>query len=245
VDRLTQSLVLLLLGLTVLRTSLTDLHLRYVKQGLQPFLVTAAVLLVTAALMSLRYDLQAPDPSSAGRNEHGSDGDQHGGDHEPRIAWLLLLPVLALMLVVPPALGSYLAGRAGTVLNARQVAQYPPLPAGDPVGLTLWEYASRASSDGAATLVGRRVRLTGFVATGPDGRPMLARIALSCCAADGRPIKVGMTGDAPAGLIPDTWIQVIGRHTSRVGEDPINRQPIPYVAVESWRQVPAPREPYE
>ena len=41
--------MLLLVGGAILRASLTDLYLRYVKAGLRPFLIAAGVLLVLAA----------------------------------------------------------------------------------------------------------------------------------------------------------------------------------------------------
>ncbi|HEX6245842.1 MAG TPA: hypothetical protein VFZ61_33185, partial [Polyangiales bacterium] len=50
-------------------------------------------------------------------HDHDHDHDHgHGhdhGHHEPRVGWLLILPVLGLLLVAPPALGSYAAGQAG------------------------------------------------------------------------------------------------------------------------------------
>lgn len=86
----------------------------------------------------------------------------------------------------------------------------------------------------------RRVQLTGFITPGPNGQPILARMILSCCAADGRPAKLGMAGNAPTGLANDTWIQVTGRYTDRVTRDPSNDKEIPYIDVDSWRQVTAP-----
>jgi uncharacterized repeat protein (TIGR03943 family) len=162
------------------------------------------------------------------------------------VGWLLILPVLGLLLVAPPALGSYAAGQAGTALSARQQpSDYPPLPDGDPAQVTVLDYASRALFDRGASIGQRRVRLTGFVTTGPDGRPLLARIVLSCCAADGRPVKLGLTGAVPEGLADDTWIEVTGRYSDRIARDPVNDAEIPYLDVESWRQVPVPRRQYE
>ncbi|MGN9779686.1 TIGR03943 family putative permease subunit [Micromonospora sp. H33] len=227
--RLAQSLLLLVLGATALRTALTDLHLRYVGETLRPLLVVAGGTVVIAALVALRHDLDLADtPASAGDGP-GSVGHQHGGGHDPAIARLLVLPVLALTLLAPPALGAYRAQRTGTVLHSSPEVSHPALPAGDPVTLTLYEFAYRASTDAGASLAGRRVRLTGFVSTSPDGRPLLARIVVSCCAADGRPIKVGLTEKAPAGLVPDTWIEVTGRRSTRIGTDPANDGPIPYL----------------
>ena len=248
-NRQAQAVVLLLLGGAILKASLTDMYLRYVKEGLRPFLIAAGLLLVVAAVMTLWHDLRGGRPAD-GHDGDGHDGDGHGhddghGHHEPRVGWLLILPVLGLLLVAPPALGSYAAGQAGTVLAAQTESDYPALPAGDPVPVTLLDYASRAVFDDGRSLTGRTLRLTGFVTPGPDGQPMLARMVLSCCAADGRPIKVGLEGDTPDTVPADTWVQVDGRYTARRGTDEINQAAVPYLEVTAWRAVDRPKQEYE
>ncbi|HEY2949855.1 MAG TPA: TIGR03943 family protein [Micromonosporaceae bacterium] len=237
-NRQAQGVVMLLLGGAVLKTSLTDMYLRYVKEGLRPFLVAAGAVLVVAAVMTLWYDLRRGD----------GEPDEADGDHahrEPQVGWMLVLPVLGLLLVAPPALGSYAAGQSGTALSTQQSSDFPPLPKGDPATITVLDYASRAVFDKGVSLRDRSVQLTGFVSTGSDGQPILARMILTCCAADARPIKVGLSGNAPAGLAPDTWIQVVGRYSARTVNDPVNEQTIPYLEVETWQQVDAPKEQYE
>jgi uncharacterized repeat protein (TIGR03943 family) len=235
VNKQAQAVIMLLFGGAILKASLSDLYLRYVKEALQPFLIGAGVLLVAAAVLTLWYDLR-------GR----SAPDEHGHDHEPRVGWLLLLPVIGLLLVAPPALGSYAAGQAGSVLAASNSdSDYPALPPGDPVDVGLLDYASRAVFDGGRSLTGRTVRLTGFVTPGPDGEPMLARMVLSCCAADGRPIKVGLDGDTRVTAAPDAWVQVVGVWTSRSAKDPVNQAEVPYLQVTGWQEVPAPKQQYE
>ncbi len=256
-NRQAQGVVLLLLGGSVLKVSFTDMYLRYVKEGLRPFLIGAGILLVVAALMTLYYELRprgvTPDETEPGADEQGgheADGHGHdhgggGGHHEPRIGWMLILPVLGLLLVAPPALGSYAAEQAGTALSDQQISDYPPLPEGDPVKIGLLDYASRAIFDEGLSLGDRRLQLTGFVIPGTDGEVMLARMILSCCAADGRPIKLGLDGDPPTGLPSDSWVEVIGQYTDRTGADPVNGADIPYLRVESWRQIDQPKNPYE
>ena len=107
-------------------------------------------------------------------------------------------------------------------------SDYPPLPAGDPAPVGLLDYASRAVFDSGRSLTGRTLEMSGFVTPGPDGQPMLARIVLTCCAADGRPIKVGLTGGSPITAAPDTWVQVDGAYNARVGKDPVNKAQVPY-----------------
>jgi uncharacterized repeat protein (TIGR03943 family) len=235
VNRQAQAVIMLLFGGAILKAGLTDMYLRYVKEGLRPFLIAAALLLVAAAVMTLWYDLRARP------GEH----DEHD-HHEPKVGWLLILPVLGLLLVAPPALGSYAAGQAGSVLSGQTSdSDYPALPPGDPVGVSLLDYASRAVFDSGKSLTGRDIRLTGFVTPGPDGQPMLARMVLSCCAADGRPIKVGLIGDTPAGVPADTWVQADGVYTGRTAEDAINQAAVPYFEVTSWQEISPPTQPYE
>ncbi|GAA1870707.1 TIGR03943 family putative permease subunit [Asanoa iriomotensis] len=230
-NRQAQGVVLLLLGGAVLKASLTDVYLRYVKEGLQPFLIAAGAVLVVTAVFTFVHDLRQQKQSS---HEHG-----------PAVGWLLVLPVLGLLLVAPPALGAFAAGQAGTALSSQAISDYPPLPPGDPAKISILEYASRAVHDNGTSIGGRTVRMSGFVIPGPDGEPMLARMILSCCAADGRPIKLGMTGNAPVDLPADTWIEVTGGYTAKAGTDPVNGERIPYVDVHTWTPIEAPRNQYQ
>jgi uncharacterized repeat protein (TIGR03943 family) len=237
VNRPAQGVMMLLVGGAVLKASLTGMYLRYVKEALQPFLVAASVVLILAGIMTLWYELPVGRTRAVDRSVH----DSH---REPRVGWLLVAPVLGLLLVAPPALGSYSAGTAGTALSGERSVQMPPLPEVSLVELTVLDYAARAAWD-SGSLTGRRVLLTGFVLTDRDGQPQLARLVLACCAADARPIKVGLDGNVPGGLDDDTWIEVIGTYSDRTGVDPINDAAIPYLRVEAWREVPQPSRPYE
>jgi uncharacterized repeat protein (TIGR03943 family) len=228
---------MLLLGGALMKVTFTDVFLRYVKEGLRPFLLTAGFLLVATAVMTIRYEL---------RTALNKPGDEHAdehGHHEPQVGWLLMLPAVGLLLVAPPALGSFSAGQAGTVLTPPSDSDYPPLPAGDPAPIGLLDYASRAVFDSGKSLTGRTVRMSGFITPGPDGHPMIARIVLTCCAADGRPIKVGLTGDT-LDAAPDTWVQIDGVYSPKVGKDPVNKADVAYVEVKSWQEIPEPKQPY-
>jgi uncharacterized repeat protein (TIGR03943 family) len=238
VNRQAQAVVLLLFGGAILRASLTDMYLRYVRPGLQPFLIIAGALMVITAVMTLWYELRQPG--------HGGHDDGHGHGGEPGVGWLLLLPVFALLLVAPPALGSYAANRTGTALQQPQSnSDFPQLPDGDPVKISVLDYASRAVFDQGKSLGKRRVQLTGFIVTGPKGEPYLARMVLSCCAADARPIKVGLAGQVPTGLKADTWLVVTGTYIPRVDKDGVNGEKIPFIDVREAQQVAAPTEQYE
>lgn len=232
---------MLFLGGAVLRATLTDVYLRYVKQVLQPFLIVAGVLLVVAAVMTLLYEFRERRRADDRSDDGGGDGHHHGG---PAVGWLLLLPTLALLFVTPAALGADTATRTGSALTSNQDIAYPPLPPGDPVKLTLFDYGYRAIYDEGRTLRDRQIQLTGFIAPGPDGQPMLARIILTCCAADGIPIKIGLSGDVPD-LPADTWVQATGRWIPHSAKDPVNDSDIPYFQVDTWQKIAPPTEPYE
>ena len=227
-----QGVLLVLLGGAVLRISLTDVHLRYVKPEFAPLLVVGGAVLLVLGLISVLFD-RAPGEQ---------DGHGHPPGTGPRTAWLLLLPVLAIFLVAPPALGSYAASRdAGTVADPG-AADYPPLPAGDPAETTVLDYATRAVWDQGRTLAGRTVRITGFASPAEDGGWFLTRIALSCCAGDGRAYKIKVIG-GPAAPPPDAWVEVTGEHVA-TGVPP-GEDVIPGIRALEVAPVPAPRNPYD
>nr|WP_206327037.1 TIGR03943 family protein [Streptomyces sp. S3(2020)] len=233
-----------LLGATLLHAGSTDLYLRYVKAGLRPLLLLSGAVLIAAAVATLWYERR---DAQAEHGEHGERGEpDHGdGEHhrEPRISWLLALPVLALVLVAPPALGSYSAMRTGTALQ--QAYGYEDLPAEGPLRLGVADYAGRAVYDHGRSMKNREIKVTGFVALDPAGHPYLVRMALNCCAADAQPVKVALTGTIPPVLRPDAWLEVTGTYTPRRTKDPVNNGPIPYLKVTSSRPVTAPTDPYD
>jgi uncharacterized repeat protein (TIGR03943 family) len=236
VNRQAQAAVLFLLGASLLHAGTTDLYLRYVKAGLQPLLLAAGAVLIATALATAWYEWRKT-------KKPGEETEEAHPHPEPRVSWLLLLPLLALILVAPPALGSYSATRTGTALQ--EPVAYPALPSTDPLPLAVADYAGRAVYDHGRTLSGRRIALTGFVALDPDGTPYLVRMALNCCAADAQPVKVGLTGRIPPVLQPDTWLRVTGTYTARLTRDPVNDGPIPFIEVATAEPVAAPRDPYD
>ncbi|MFJ4828350.1 TIGR03943 family putative permease subunit [Streptomyces sp. NPDC088747] len=236
-NRQAQAAVLFLVGAAILKAGSSDLYLRYVKAGLRPLLLGAGVVLIVTAVATVWYELR--------RGKATEEGEVHEGHvhREPRIAWLLVLPLLALILVAPPALGSYSAMRTGTALQPP--FGYAELPSGDPIPLSLVDYAGRAAYDHGHTLGDRRVRVTGFVALDHDGTPYLVRMALNCCAADAQPVKIGLTGRIPPVLRPDSWLEVTGTYTDKRTKDPVNDGVIPFIEVGEARPVAAPRDPYD
>jgi putative membrane protein len=226
VNRQAQAVVLFLVGGAMLHAGFTDLYLRYVKAGLRPLLLAAGFVLIAAAVATVWYERRGGEP----HEEHG-----HGHVHrEPRVSCVL---------VAPPALGSYSAMRTGMALQ--KPFGFPALPAGNPLPLSVVDYAGRAVYDHGHSLGGRRFELTGFVALDGNGEPYLTRMVLNCCAADAQPVKVGLTGRIPPILEPDTWLDVVGTYTGKRVKDPVNGSVIPFVVVSRARVVKAPADPYE
>jgi putative membrane protein len=235
VNRESQGVVLFLIGAALLWASFSDLYLRYVRAGLQPLLIGAGIVLIVASLTTFWYEFRA--------TRARKDSEKGHSHREPGIAWLLVLPVFALILVAPPALGSYAANRTGTALQ--RPPGFPPLPAGDPLQLTVLDYATRAVFDNGHSLGTRRFTITGFITIDHAGNYVLTRMVLSCCAADALPIKVGLDGQVPAALKSDSWLEVTGVYTARHLKDEVNDAVIPFIEVRQAKPVPVPRFQYE
>ena len=184
---------------------------------------------------------------AAAADADAGDAEAHAHTHahrEPRISWLLVLPLLALILVAPPALGSYSAMRTGTALQ-KQPWGFADLPTGGTVRLNLVDYAGRAAYDHGRSLDHRHIKIAGLLALDRDGTPYLVRMALSCCAADAQPVKIGLTGRIPPVLRPDTWLEATGTYTAKRTKDPLNDGIIPFLHVTELKPVKAPRDPYD
>ena len=240
-----QAVLLVLVGGAILRISLGTTYLNYVKEGMRPYLIASGALLLLLGVLALvdavRHWRQREGAADEGGHAHGGHahgGHAHGG---PRAAWLLLLPVLAIFLIAPPALGAYTAARDTT--NAAPPAQpkAPPLPAGDPVQVYVSDYVSRAVWDDGLTLAGRVVEMTGFVTPDPDGGWWLTRLTLTCCAADAVTSKVKAVGADD--LAANTWVTVTG--TWEAGGGTNSTAAIPLLRVQTLAEVPQPENPYE
>ena len=188
----------------------------------------------------LRRGRAADDETTPHDGPHEHD-DGHGHGHGPRAAWLLLLPVLAIFLIAPPALGAYAAARDTTNAIQPREAKAPPLPPGDPAEISVSDYVGRAVWDEGRSLEGRTVQMTGFVTPNPAGGWWLTRLALSCCAADAIASKV-QAMDTPD-LPENTWVTVTGEWVPGGGTK--SDTAIPLLKVADVVEVPQPKNPYE
>jgi len=241
VRRETQNVLLVLLGGAVLKIALNGQYLRYVKPSVQPLLIAAGLVTVALAVIGIVRDIQC-----ASARAHGLDHG-HGHDHGTRSPWLLLLPVLAIFLVAPPALGADKVARSGdrSVVGqpAPSGAQFDQLPAEDAPLLKLGDVVTRAVWDESGTLDGRQIRLVGFVVHMPNGSIHLARLVISCCAADAQPVKVQLEGGDADRYPNDTWLEVRGEIVSKTATEANGY--VPLFRVASAHEVPAPEDQYE
>ncbi|MFJ1811709.1 MULTISPECIES: TIGR03943 family putative permease subunit [unclassified Streptomyces] len=211
--RFAQVGLLVLAGLGLLHTSLfTDEYLRFVKVGMRPLLVASGVLLL---VLGVAEAWASPPKEGHGQGHddgHGQGHEGHGHDHfgVPRVAWLLFLPVLSLLFYAPPALGSYTASREPAKAVAVQEDDFDPLPATDPLPITLTDFTQRVQQDRSLAIRGRTVVMTGFASPASRGQDgwYLTRIIVSCCAADASSVKVLVQGVAAPKA--DTWVNVTG-----------------------------------
>lgn len=324
-NRITQSLIVLLLGGVLLSITISGRFTLYVRPYLAVPLIISGIVLVTVSLISLLTAVIAGRRGVPDRSEADSDddsdhevqahGDGHGHDHDrSRAPWLILVPVLVLLLVAPPALGvsavrrnagsqaidglaamgsdstdnsGPAAGssdgsgsgagtdRSGTGAGAdlsgaggggtegyapndgsgkaegtkafakhRPTRKFPALPAGSDPELGVKEFVLRALYDADRSVVTTPVTVTGFIAPASDGYTggyTVARLVISCCAADASPMQLHVEGTAPA---PEgAWVNAVV--TAQDGTANQANDYVPTVVVTSMRPTGQPSDPYE
>ena len=162
-----QSLLVLMVGVVTLRLSATDAYLNYVKLSMRPWLLISGALLVFLAAAMLWKQIRGEHPSGhpqdhdhadppeshpAAEHTHPrGDVEEHHHDHGgPKVAWLLLLPVLAVFVVPIDPLGAFAAARQ----NARPIEverkfEYPalPTPTRGAVEIPMLDFIDRAFYD--------------------------------------------------------------------------------------------------
>ena len=236
-SRETENALLLLVGLSTAIVTITGTFTRYVRPSLLPWLAAVSVLLIALAVNAMFIERRRARTPVKGDHEH---------PHRPGLSWLLMVPVVVMAFVVPPALGAHAAiSQRAVALSVRELRQpFPPLPDGRAPEVSLKEVLKRVVNDSAGTLNDRLITVTGFALHGPTGVD-LARFAIFCCAADAQLARIHLRGPqaAEAGPYPDnTWLRVEGR----VVPLPPDRASsfIPDVMVTTVTRVEAPDNPY-
>lgn len=235
----TQNVLLVLLGGALVRIAGADLYLRYVKPSHRWLLLGAGAVIVLLAMTAMIRDLR--ESSKARRMSGGSYIDH--GHREPHSPWLLLLPVLAVFLVSPPALGadSVTGSPSGGAIGSQPANEFPPLPPGDAPTLGISDFIARAIWDRSGSLRNREVTLTGFLVR-RAGAVELARLRITCCAADARPAVIELAGRTVS-LPSDTWVQVRGTLVDGTATPADDYRPT--ITVASLTVITTPVDPYE
>ena len=280
-NRIAQGLTLVLLGAAALTATVpTDLYLNWVKAGFGPFLIGAGAVTVLLGVLvvvaELRGESQGPDPGDAtrahvgdedheGREHHTSARDHdravaaeygdggHGHDHSgaPKVAWLLLLPVVAVFVIAPPALGSYTVestdGSSGPPPEEAGSGEFEDALAeagpGETASMAVQEFVMRAWIDEDREMADREIELTGFAVPEEEGDGWyLARLQMACCAADAVVNRVEVADDGP---VPeaDTWWTVRGTWDEPEGE--LSEVSEHRFLAEEREEVTDPPDPYE
>jgi uncharacterized repeat protein (TIGR03943 family) len=209
--------------------------------------------------------------------------DARGHDHSSSKApWLILLPVLVLLLVAPPALGADAvarnagsqglagydvvaqepagskdgagasaggykfndgSGSATDSAGSRRTMHFPPLDGTDPT-MTIKDLVLRALYDADNSVRDTAVTVTGFIAPAGDGYRggyTIARMVISCCAADANPMQLHVAGDAP--LPSNTWVNAVVTVVPDTAT--MDNGYVPTVTLSSMTTTNQPDDPYE
>ena len=182
-------------------------------------------------LHALRQALAAAVAGRGSRVAHRAGADRDDPRHPPRwpdtitgtrtdtkhrsaIVWLLAVPIVLLIFVVPPALSARAVGPTAIAASTDASRHpFPPLPAGRAPTVSLPEVLMRIATDSSDTLHGRLITITGFtVKEGRPHRPGPHRHQIRR-AADAQLASIHLSGRAAAVIstYPDnTWLSVEG-----------------------------------
>jgi len=228
-----QAVALALWGLVLLRSSI-DGRLDLLLRGVFHPLVSIAGLLLLVWAMLLVLPLQgrrsktvAPVVAEAVTRRHWQS-----------LVATALIAVLLIGLPPNPSFADLAQRRPGDDSSEAELAFVLP-PAQR--SLTDWVRLLRTQSD-PRLYVGDPVRISGFVLPRNDGPPLLARLLVRCCLADGTPI--GLPVRWPAGNpLPkaDQWLQITGSMAVQQGLDGEELVVIP----QRISVIPRPRRPLE
>lgn len=233
-SRESENTLLMLIGVATAMLAVTGIFTRYVKPSLLPWLYVTAAVLIVLALVAIIGDVRG-----------ASAIDDHDGHSHNRSVWLLLIPVMVLNFLPPPALRPEASVPSVRVVSTEALRRpFPPLPAGRAPEVSVPELMIRAAQDSAGTLDGRLITVIGF--TLRDGEAVdLGRFSVLCCAADARLARVRLGGPAAAqaGGYPEfTWVRAEG--TVRPGPANGNPTVIPTLEAATIAKIDPPKDVY-
>ena len=212
-SREAENTLLLLVGIATAMITIGGAFTRYVKPSMLPWLGLTAAVVIGLALVAMAVDIRRGVAHGDHGAAHGDPGDHGDHTHRGSVAWLLLLPVVVLIFIAPPALRPQAFPPSVTAVSTDVLRrEFPPIPDGRAPEVAVPEVMVRAAQDTAGTLDNRLITVVGFTLREADGVD-LGRVAIVCCAADARLARIHLRGPAAAeaAALPDeTWIRVEG-----------------------------------
>ncbi len=194
--RFARCVLLLAVGTIVVRITLDGHFNSFVQQRMRWPLLLAGIIVVGLAVVDLVI---------ASRD----DDETNQRPISPGVGWLLIAPVAVIISVAPDALGASAADRIDAYDPPAPIDPLAPiLPETDPFPIKMLDFVNLAMWDETRALEGRQVDVEGIVVNDPEVADgfLLIRFVVSCCAADGIPIKVAVTG-TPSAFEDDTWVR--------------------------------------
>jgi uncharacterized repeat protein (TIGR03943 family) len=221
----------LLVGALMIRLAVGGAYAKYVRTGMGPLLLIAGLLLAGLGLFGVVRALR--------QRRRAATAEAHGHHHNERVGWLLLAPVLALLLVTPPTLGSFGVARSAGISVTSGGKVFAALPPGRTVPMTLLEFDERVADHHGVSFGTVQVRLTGFVTPSSDAQGFrIARYQIACCAADAVASVVRVTGASGSRPARDQWVTVTGTFSPAADR-------IPELRAVSLAEISTPVDPYE
>jgi uncharacterized repeat protein (TIGR03943 family) len=223
----TQAVILLLFGAVLVRLAGSDALLRYVRPEARVPVGCAG------------FGIAALGCLAGGRRpRRARDGHAHGTASQ--LAWVVLAPIIAVAVIAPPALGAMSANRQPTV-PPDPGRPFTALGGVDPVPIKLVDIVLRAVWDDGRTLRGHTLRVVGFVSRGTADGFVLARLVITCCAADAEPYDLEIRSTRVAAAPRGQWVEVTGRFAGMSASNHV----VPVLTATGWRAVPPPVNPYD
>ena len=229
-----QAAVLVVLGAVLVRLASGAGLASYVRPGTRPLVLIAGALLCLVGVFSA---ITAPT-SRAPTSRAPTSRAPIPRPPVTRAGWLLLGPVLSIAIVAPPALGVLTAGRP-PVAPPQPSAGFATLPPSGPVPIRLSDVVLRTVWHAGSTLRGRTLHVIGFVARTIGHGFVLARLVITCCAADARPYDIEVI-DAARAPPPGQWVELTGRYLGASEAGPV----VPALRATAVAPVAQPANPY-
>src|SRR5664279_4689821 len=136
------------------------------------------------------------------------------------------------------------SGSAEDSSGSRRTMHFPPLAEGANPRVGMKDFILRALYDVDNSVQNTPVTVTGFIAPPGQGYPAgytIARMVISCCAADANPMQLHVDGSAP--LPANTWVDAVITLVPNTAT--MDNGYVPTVTVTSLTPVQQPEDPYE